>query len=50
VHLKALPVVKMSRLLTTGCQDVSSFNSELTTVPVTKQNRVAIRLFDPCSF
>jgi len=37
VHLKAFPVVKISRHLTTAHQDVSSFNSELATVPVTKQ-------------
>ena len=39
VHLKVLPVVKMCRLLTTGCQNVPSFNSEPTTVPVTKQKK-----------
>lgn len=35
VQLKVHPVVKMSRLSTTGCQDVSSFNSEPISVPGT---------------
>ena len=35
VQLKVQSVVKMSRLSITGCQDVSSFNSEPISVPGT---------------
>lgn len=44
VQLKVHPVVKMSRVSTTGCQDVSSFNREPISVPVTKPKMKQISL------